>query len=106
MDTTALRDLFGFTFDVSFLSAAGFTEEGASYAYLEDIDFKQQLRAQSKKIVLVLDHTRIGTSHNYKGLRLDQIDYLVTDEALPEHLLQAVQAVGMMLLYTKEEKYD
>lgn len=106
MDTTALRDLFGFTFDLSFLSAAGFTEDGASYAYLEDVDFKQQLRKQSKKLALVLDHTRIGTSHNYRGLRLDQIDYLVTDEELPGSLRQAAQAAGMTILYTREENHD
>ena len=104
MDATALRDLFGFTFDMSFLSAAGLTEAGAFYAYLEDIDFKQQLRTQSKKVVLVLDHSRIGITHNYQGLRLDQIDYLVTDEPLSEKMVQAVQVASVTLVYTQEGK--
>lgn len=104
MDTTALRDLFGFTFDVSFLSAAGLTEAGAFYAYLEDIDFKQQLRRQSQKIVLVVDHTRIASAHNYQGLRLNQIDYLVTDRALPINIAQALKVAGVKVLYPKEEK--
>ncbi|BDR57381.1 DeoR/GlpR family DNA-binding transcription regulator [Xylocopilactobacillus apis] len=85
-DSAALKDMFGFNFNMSFISAPGITADGVYYAYPEDITFKQQIRRQSEKIALVIDHSRIGLKHNYIGLKLDQIDYCITDESLPADL--------------------
>lgn len=103
MDTTALRELYAFNFDVTFISAAGLTTSGVYYAYLEDRDFKQQLRHQSQTVVLVLDHQRCGISHNFCGLQLEQLDYLVTDTPLEPGLAQALANAQVTVIVTEEE---
>ncbi|MFC6181021.1 DeoR/GlpR family DNA-binding transcription regulator [Lactiplantibacillus daowaiensis] len=100
MDSAALHDLFGFQFDLTFLSAAGLTANGLFFAYQDDVPFKQQLRAQSQTLVLVLDHTRLGVTHNYRGLTLDQIDYLVTDAPIESSLKQALETADVSILYS------
>ncbi|HJE86997.1 DeoR/GlpR family DNA-binding transcription regulator [Levilactobacillus brevis] len=103
MDTAALHDLFGFTFELTFLSAAGVTSAGIFYAYQEDVAFKQQLRDQSQELALVVDHTRLGVAHNYRALRLNQIDYLITDGPVPPGLMTALQASRVIIKMTTEE---
>jgi hypothetical protein len=60
------------------------------YAYDEDIDFKKKIRKQSKLVVLLIDNTKIGLSHNYKGLDFEDIDFLVIESRIIETLLSDI----------------
>lgn len=101
MDSAALRDLLSFKFDLTFLSAAGLTSDGVFFAYQDDIAFKQQLRDQSQQLALVLDQSRFDMTHNYRGLALEQLDYLVTNAPVPANLNTALTTANVTILTPK-----
>ena len=78
--------LHKFRFTTTVLSCAGLTADGVYYAYESDIALKETLRAQSDRLVLLFDHTKVNVSHNFNLLALSDFDYFVTDQPLPDNL--------------------
>lgn len=96
----SILDISKYHFDMAFLSCAGITKEGIYYAHEEDIPLKEIIREQSKKLVVICDHTKINTSHNFLLYPFDRIDYLVTDKKLPEIISQQIDPEK--IIYSKE----
>lgn len=84
--TKPCLDMENYLFDYAFLSCVGIDEQGIYYAYEDDIDYKAKIRKQAKKIVLLLDRSKVNVQHNFKVLNLNQIDYIITNEELPQKL--------------------
>lgn len=99
--TKPMLELDSFIFDVAFMSAAGITTSGIYYAYDEDIDFKKKIRKQSKLVVLLIDNTKIGLSHNYKGLDFEDIDFLVVESRLPDDLERTISDSNVSIINSK-----
>lgn len=78
--------LHKFRFTTTVLSCAGLTADGVYYAYESDIALKETLLAQSDRLVLLFDHTKVNVSHNFNLLALSDFDYFVTDQPLPDNL--------------------
>ncbi|MBU5361706.1 DeoR/GlpR family DNA-binding transcription regulator [Enterococcus raffinosus] len=99
--TKPMLELDSFTFDIAFISAAGITTSGIFYAYDEDIDFKKKIREQSKIVVLLIDNTKIGLSHNYKGLNFEEIDFLVVESRLPDDLERKITESNVSIINSR-----
>ncbi|HJF86539.1 MAG TPA: DeoR/GlpR family DNA-binding transcription regulator [Companilactobacillus farciminis] len=84
--TKPCLDMENYSFDYAFLSCVGIDEQGAYYAYEDDLDYKAKIRKQSKKVVLLLDRSKVNVQHNFKALKLNQIDYIITNGELPQKL--------------------
>lgn len=53
-----------------------------------DISVKKAVIQNAEKTVLLMDHTKVGLSCYYKLCDLSEIDFLVTDESVPEDLFE------------------
>ncbi|WP_270164490.1 DeoR/GlpR family DNA-binding transcription regulator [Paenibacillus sp. SYP-B4298] len=89
--TKPLNELEDYNFDISFLGVAGFDENGVYYAYEEDLDLKRKIRQQSKKIILLIDSTKIGESHNFHVFDFEDIDVVIVSAPLPISLLKVLE---------------
>lgn len=103
-DSNALRDLLCYRSEITFISAVGLTTDGVYYAFEDDVAFKQQLAEQSQQVVLVIDHTRIGMRHNFRALGLEKLDYLVTDQSLPDELARQLDDAKVRVIVTDKAK--
>jgi len=79
-------DIDDYTFDFAFLSSVGIDQDGVYYAYEDDLDYKKKIRERSKKLVLLLDSSKINSKHNFKAFDLSDIDYLIINDKLPQKL--------------------
>lgn len=99
-----LWELSKYQFDVAFLSCAGVDEKGIYFAHEEDIAMKNKIRDQSKKVVIMCDHSKVGLTHNFLVYPFEELDYFVTDKKLPEEL---TRKIGMdKIIYLKGSSYD
>ncbi|WP_338216823.1 DeoR/GlpR family DNA-binding transcription regulator [Companilactobacillus muriivasis] len=97
--TRPCLDLENYTFDYAFLSSVGIDENGIYYAYEDDIDYKAKIRKQAKKLVLLLDSSKVNVKHNFKVLNLDQIDYIITNSHLPQKLENRLLKSKTQMIY-------
>jgi Transcriptional regulators of sugar metabolism len=97
--TRPCLDLENYTFDYAFLSAVGIDKNGIYYAYEDDIDYKAKIRKQAKKIVLLLDSSKVNVKHNFKVLNLNQIDYIITNDKLPQKLENKLLKSKTQMIY-------
>lgn len=87
----SILDLQKFQFSASVLSCAGITANGVYYAYESDIALKATLRAQSDRLILIFDHTKVNVNHNFNLLALTDFDLFVTDQPLPESITRQIE---------------
>ncbi len=76
----AIRGAEAFLFDAFVCSAAALDPSlGSSEASLEEAEVKRALSSRSGRIILAVDHTKLGTRAQARMFGLDEIDLLVTD---------------------------
>lgn len=75
----AARAARALSLECSFVSAAGLTPVGTTEVTLEEAEVKLALAEVSGRVVLGLDHTKLGHAAVARCLPLDRIDLLVTD---------------------------
>lgn len=97
--TKPCLDLENYTFDYAFLSSVGIDENGIYYAYDDDIDYKAKIRQQAKKLVLLLDSSKVNVKHNFRVLDLNQIDYIITNDKLPQNLENRLLKSKTQMIY-------
>lgn len=89
--TKPLSELEDYSFDRAFLGGAALDENGVYYAYEEDIELKRKIRSQSKKVVLLLDSSKIGKKHNFHVFCLADIDCVIVNVHLSNSLTEALK---------------
>lgn len=72
--------------DVAIMGAGGLTEDGVTNSHVLLIDIQRAMMAAASKVILCLDHTKVGRKSVTKLCDLDQIDTLITTGPLPEEL--------------------
>jgi DeoR family transcriptional regulator, fructose operon transcriptional repressor len=76
----AIRAAEDFLFDLFVCSAAALDPEvGSSEASLAEAEVKRGFARTSARVVLAVDHTKLGNRAHARMFRLDQLDTLVTD---------------------------
>lgn len=71
--------------DIAFISIDAIDSEfGCSITNNDEVIIKQQMIAQSKKTVIIADHSKYETVAGWKVCRLDEIDVFVTGKELSE----------------------
>jgi DeoR family transcriptional regulator, fructose operon transcriptional repressor len=76
----AVRSAEEFMFDVLVCSSAALDPElGSSEASLEEAEVKRAFSRTSRRIVLAIDHSKLGTRAQARMFTIEEIDILVTD---------------------------
>ncbi len=77
----ATENLERFTANLAFIGVSGFSENGLTVADLEEAQLKATVIERAHRVVLPLDHSKVGVTHFARVCELDAVDVLVTDQA-------------------------
>jgi DeoR/GlpR family transcriptional regulator of sugar metabolism len=79
----ALENLQRFTFGLAFIGVSGFSEVGISVGSLAESAVKAEAIERARRVVLALDHTKVGTTDFARIAGLDVVDLVVMDKTTP-----------------------
>lgn len=71
---------------------------GANARVLFDMPIKKAMRERAEKMVLLMDHSKMGQSNYYHVFDFEEIDALVTDRPLPEDMAERCAAAHVEVL--------
>jgi DeoR family fructose operon transcriptional repressor len=74
------ENLKQFTISTAFIGASGLSEAGVSVSDLSEAQLKAAAVAKAQRVILPIDHTKIGVSDFAHVCGLGDIDMIVTDE--------------------------
>lgn len=80
----AISSLEKFTLNTAFIGVSGIDASSVTVADLSEAQVKSAAMNQSRRVILPLDHTKIGVSDFVRVCDLDQIDIIITDEDNPD----------------------
>ena len=93
----ALADLTNFTVNIAFLGVTGLTEHGFTVADLGEAQVKQAVIERARRVVVAMDHTKLGAADFAKVCDLDAVSTVVTN-APNDYLRQLCASAGVELL--------
>jgi DeoR/GlpR family transcriptional regulator of sugar metabolism len=79
----AVENLQRFTFGLAFIGVSGFSEVGISVGSLAESAVKAEAIERARRVVLALDHTKVGTTDFARIAGLDVVDVVVMDKTTP-----------------------
>jgi DeoR/GlpR family transcriptional regulator of sugar metabolism len=79
----ALDNLQRFTFSVAFIGVSGLSELGVSVGSVSEAAVKRAVIERARRVVLPVDHTKVGATDFARVADLDEIDVVVMDETTP-----------------------
>jgi len=78
-----------------FMSCAGFTvERGAMDIDVDEVPLKAQMIELAQAMILLADHSKFEKIATYSFARLNQIDHLITDDAIAPDYLTSLRQVA------------
>jgi DeoR/GlpR family transcriptional regulator of sugar metabolism len=83
----AVEALQRFTLNVAFIGVTGLSESGFTVADLNEAQIKRAAMERARRVVVPMDHTKLGASDFINLCGLDRVDTIVTDRDNP-HLEQ------------------
>lgn len=75
----AVESLRQFTVNVAFIGASGISTEGISDSDLAETQLKAAVIARARRVVVPIDHSKVGSAHFALIAPLENIDLVVTD---------------------------
>lgn len=73
--------------DIAFIAASGFSpENGFTNAYINECELKRKVIKIAKKVIVLMDSSKVYRSLPFTFATLDDVDVLVTDRPLPEEI--------------------
>lgn len=95
IDDWALRALADITVDVAFLACNGVcVEHGLTTPDQRDAAVKRAMASCARRIVVLADHSKVGTDYFSRFLDLNEIDVLITDSGLDDELAEQIEHAG------------
>jgi len=73
-------------------------DDGLTTPNLLVAQVKREMIAQSNRLILVADHTKLGVSALCKVAPMDTVEVLVTDEHADPEVLDAIRALGVQVV--------
>jgi DeoR/GlpR family transcriptional regulator of sugar metabolism len=77
----ALENLRRFTFGTAFLGVSGFSSDGISVGSLPEASLKEAVIERARRVVVAVDHRKVGTTDFARITGLDAVDVVVMDDA-------------------------
>src|ERR1041385_9143812 len=81
--------------DVAIMSAGGITLEGVTNSHGLLIEIQRAMINAAQRVILCLDHTKLGRRSVSFLCNLDSLDVIVTDSAAPAELVEGLRAGGL-----------
>lgn len=81
--TLALESLQRFTVTTAFIGASGFSELGISVGTVAEAAVKAAAIERARRVVLAIDHSKVGATDFARICELDELDVVVMDVTTP-----------------------
>jgi DeoR/GlpR family transcriptional regulator of sugar metabolism len=89
--------------DVAIMSAGGITTEGVTNSHALLVDIQRAMMQAAGRVILCLDHTKLGRRSVARLADLDQVDLLVTDSGASPEAVTALRAQGLEVMIAPAE---
>lgn len=76
----ALENLNRFTINTAFIGVSGISESGVTVSDLNEAQLKAAVISRAQRVILPIDHTKIGIVDFARVCEIDEIDVVVTDQ--------------------------
>lgn len=86
-----------FTLNTAFIGVTGLNDLGLTVADLSEAQVKRAAMDQARRIIVPMDHTKLGASDFVRVCELDRVDMLITDRDNP-HLRAICEQNGVQFL--------
>ncbi len=95
----ANRTLSGVNIDVAFMASSGFSlQHGFTSGTYSECELKREVLKMATRVIMLMDSSKVGKNLPYTFGMLSDIDVLVSDEQLPEEIVQAARAQGVTVI--------
>ncbi len=95
----AVEHMRNINIDIAFMAASGFTvEDGFTNGSFDEYELKRLVAQKAKKTVVLMDSTKLGKTMPYTFCSLQDVDYLIMDQAPDPVLLAAAKEAGTIIL--------
>ncbi len=84
--------------DVAIMSAGGITIESVTNSHALLIEIQRTMIKAAEKVILCLDHTKLGRRSLSSLCDLEVVDTLVTDSQAPPEIIEALRARNMEVI--------
>lgn len=86
--------------DIAFMSASGFSlDSGLTVSNVYECELKKKVVARSKKVVLLLDSSKINKNMTFTYAHLEDLDILVAEKPLPEEIMAEAKKSGVRIIF-------
>jgi DeoR family fructose operon transcriptional repressor len=89
--------------DVAIMSAGGITPEGVTNSHALLVDIQRAIMQAAGKVILCLDHTKLGRRSVARLCELEPIDLLITDAGASPEMVAQLRAKGLEVLVASAE---
>ncbi|WP_152443116.1 DeoR/GlpR family DNA-binding transcription regulator [Bacillus sp. THAF10] len=90
-----------FTVDLCFATGGALSAKGLSTATPEVAIFYKTIYNNAKRLIALVEHTKIGQEMFAGMYSLEKLDVVITDEETDEEKVKAIQAAGVEVLVAK-----
>ncbi|MEM9033167.1 MAG: DeoR/GlpR family DNA-binding transcription regulator [Actinomycetota bacterium] len=95
VDADAVATVERLVADTLFISSDGFSpENGLSTPYPAEAALKRAMIAAAKRVVVLVDDSKLGKDHLVRFAEWTDVDVLITNEAVPASAVAAIEASG------------
>lgn len=96
---SALNELAKINFDLAFMGVVGYTPgEGFNTGSCEESTLKRLVINRSDRSCILMDSSKYGIVTTFQVAKLAEVDYLVSDDSLPESMMAELKEAGVQLL--------
>jgi DeoR/GlpR family transcriptional regulator of sugar metabolism len=93
---TAIEQFGLYKIDKLFLSIQGISyKNGVSSDIVDEIEMNKELIKKADKVIIIADHSKIGSDRFINIADIKEIDILVTDKKAPEEALERIRKAGV-----------
>ncbi|MDD6309237.1 MAG: DeoR/GlpR family DNA-binding transcription regulator [Clostridia bacterium] len=91
--------LHGIHIDTAVMAASGYTEAfGFTCGSYDEAVLKRTVIAAAKKIILVMDSTKIGRNHTFSFAEPSDVNFFVTDSQADPNVLTALKEAALVII--------
>ncbi|MBQ4064670.1 MAG: DeoR/GlpR transcriptional regulator [Clostridia bacterium] len=95
----ALHFLESINIDMAFIVPSGVSaKDGLTCGNYTDCELKRLVVEKARKVVLLMDSSKLNKSLPYTFCSFDSVDCIITDEALPRDIVERAEAAGCTIL--------
>lgn len=85
--------------DIMFTSAHRFNvKDGLTDFNVYEVELKRKMVAKSKRVIALLDHTKLGYTSTTQFAKVKEIDVIITDKKTPEKTIEEIRNTGIEVI--------